>query len=301
MNTVNQVSTNRAHSQPGFVSLRLNFLSMIQQYCVKNGYSGNMSSLLSADPTASWQAPSPARLSLMFEPGQRPTADDIARLSRSDHAGPGGFAVSHQQDPTAGWIELLATGLTFDLAGLAPAPPVPLPTIAHFFGPGAKPALATAEAITLMPGEQLRGAEQMLPVVRIMAGLAARLARLDAVIAIAWHPARIAVAPAAFAAIIAGWLKGGSFPVLALTALFCDNDDAICSEGLAFFTGQELRIEPFTGKNTAYSMKIATRLINHLVGIEPIHQPMNFSGPNGERLSVEPSGNDGLLRVWCKT
>jgi hypothetical protein len=211
-----------------------------------------------------------------------------------------GFAVSDVAEGDAGWIELLAGGMTFDLAGLAPAAAVPMPPMAHFYGFPARPDPASAEAITLMPGEQLRGAEHLLPVIRTMAGTAIRLAELADVTAVVWHPARCAMAPAIFAATVTAWLNGGAFPALGLTALFPDSDGAIRSEGLAFFIGRELRIEPIIGKNTTYYAKIATRLINQLVGSDAIHQPLDVMGPNGEQFSVEPSQNDGLLRAWRK-
>ncbi len=212
-----------------------------------------------------------------------------------------GFAVSHQPEPDAGWVELLAGGMTFDLAGLAPAAAAPMPAMAHFYGVPARSDPAPAEAITLMPGEQLRGAEHLLPVIRTMAGIATRLAELADVTAVVWHPARCAMAPDAFAATITAWLNGGAFPALGLTALFPDSDGAIRSEGLAFFVGRELRIEPFIGKNTTEYVKIATRLINQLVGSDTIHQPLDLMGPNGEQFSVEPSEHDGLLRAWRKS
>ncbi len=264
-----------------------------------------MSTHLNAKLVTPWEARSESRLSLMFGPGQRPSAADIVHLSRSGRksaraAGAPGFAVSHRPEP-ADWLELLAGGMTFDLVGLAPAAAAPMPATAHFYGfPDATCALA-AEAITLMPGDHLRGGQNLLPVIRTMAGLAARLAALVDVTAVVWHPARCAMAPVPFAAAIARWLTGGAFPALGLTALVREDDGAIRSEGLAFFTGQELYIEPLIGKNTAENAKIATRLINQLVGSDPIDQPFETTGPNGEYLSVVPSRNDGYLRVWRRT
>jgi hypothetical protein len=264
-----------------------------------------MGSQLSAIAAAPWDAQSNARLSLIFSPGRRPSAADIAQLSHSGAttahpARAPGFALSDSAEADAGWVELLAGGMMFDLAGLAPAAAAPLPPMAHFYGFQARPDPAF-EAITLMPGEQLRGAEHLLPVIRTMAGTAIRLAELADVTAVVWHPARCAMAPAVFAATITAWLNGGAFPALGLTALFADSDGAIRSEGLAFFIGRELRIEPFIGKNTTYYAQIATRLINQLVGSETIHQPLDLMGPNGEHFSVEPSEHDGLLRVWRKS
>lgn len=262
---------------------------------------------LSVRPTLPRESRASSRLSLVFRRGERPSAADVARLSRSrrtsvDRAP--GFAVSYRPDP-ADWLELLADGMTFDLVGLAPAVAAPIPPMAHFYGfsdnDGASVIAAAAEAITLIPGDHLHGAENLLPVMLTMAGLATHLVALAGVAAVAWHPARCAMAPEAFAAAITRWRKGGAFPALGLTALSCDGDGAVRSEGLAFFIGQELWIDPLIGENAAARGNIATRLINQLVGSHSIHHPFETTGPNGETISVVPAGNDGILRVWRQT
>ncbi len=260
---------------------------------------------LNAKLIAPSQARPEARLSLIFKPGQRPAAADVAQLVQAGRrpvgqGEPHGFSISYQPQPDC-WLELLANGMTFELSGLASSSAAPMPAIAHFYGISSAFAAMPVEAITLTPGDQFRGMDNLLPVVRIMVGLAARLVELADVIAVVWHPARCAVAPDIFAAAIARWLSGGPFPALGLTAIASDDDGAIRSEGLAFFIENELWIDPLLSKNTTEKVKIATRLINLLVGIGPLHQPFETTGPNGEHLSVEPPGNDGLLKVWGKT
>lgn len=86
-------------------------------------------------------------LSLLFGQGQRPDFGALDTLSR-DGGGSLHFSISHQPDPDEGWLELLASGLTFDCRGLAPAPPQPVPP------PGALLGLAEApvgEAVSLSP------------------------------------------------------------------------------------------------------------------------------------------------------
>ena len=254
-----------------------------------------------------------AALSLVFRPGERPSANDILRLLQMGEGSAGeglvgegltgdwhptGFTVSHYLQPAAGWLEIFAGGLMLELSGLAPAMPAPLPDMAHWYGFHEKPSMERAEVVSLRPGEHWRMAGNSLPVIRAMAGLAARLTGLAQVQAVVWHPARSVMAPAAFAAAIGGWLPGGAFPALGLTALYRDNDGAIRSEGLAFFIGQELLIEPDPSTTTAQDAKLAARLINQLVGSDAIHQRLEFLGPSGEHISVEPSGNDRVLRVW---
>ena len=238
---------------------------------------------------------SPSGLSLIFGAGHRPNADDVARLA--EHGGARAFSISHRPGTYDGWLELLVHGLTFDLVGLAPAACAPPAAVAHHYGfaDGAVPA---GEAIWLRPGAHLSGGENLLPVVRAAAALGAALAGLPGGSALVWHPARTAVEPGWFRRTVDEWLAGGGFPALGLTALVRENDGAVRSEGLAFFTGQELRLEMPGGSDSSRSGKIAVRLIHTLVEDGAVLSGVEFQGPDGERLRAEPADNGRVLRVW---
>ncbi|MEY2943142.1 MAG: hypothetical protein RLY97_1156, partial [Pseudomonadota bacterium] len=211
-----------------------------------------------------------------------------------------GYALGHSGAEADGVIELLYGGLSFDLLGLMPAEKCPMPDIAHRYGFTAPLANRGLEAITLVAGEHLRGAENLLPVVRGMTAIAAKLTALSGALAVAWHPARSLIAAEPFVRSITSWLDGGAFPALGLTALIRDVDSGLRSEGLAFFTGQELRIEPIHGESAAGAAKIALRLIHMLVGSEAVTKPYEFTGPAGENLRAEPSGNGKYIRIYSK-
>ena len=207
------------------------------------------------------------------------------------------FQVSHVDAPETGRVELLAQGLTFDLAGLAPATAAPLPPIAHRYGlDGAFPETPLA-ALSLTPGEHLRAAANLLLVVRALAGVGASLAALPGVCAVIWNPARSAMAGEGFIRMVSTWLEGGAFPALGLTALVAGPDGGFRSEGLAFFTGQEVHLAPVPGRSQRDSARIMVRLIDALVGTEPVHAPTRFTGPDGEALLAEPSGESGVLHI----
>lgn len=236
-------------------------------------------------------------LSLIFAGGMRPDADAIAALAAIGGEGLP-FAVTHRPDVATGWLELLAWGLAFDLSGLSPAAPEPAPPLVHTFGYDGKAPPDATEAVLLSPGSHLAGGQAMLPLVRTMAGLAARLAALPGVQGVSWHPARSLVEPALFIRMVAAWLGGGAFPALGLTALSRDPDGGLRSEGLSFFIGQEVRIEPFEGSPLPAAPRIAVRLIHSLVEDGPVHAPVDLEGPDGERLVAEPSANGAFVRVW---
>lgn len=236
-------------------------------------------------------------MSLLFPADRRPSVADVVRLVEAGDLAVLPFSISHQPAVNEGWLELLAQGLAFDLAGMTPGAPEPMPGIAHRYGIAADLSDEPLAAICLRPGEHLRGAENLIPVVRAMVGIAAGLAGLPGLRGVVWHPARSAIAGAVFQRAVAVWLDGGAFPALGLTALVAEPDGGFRSEGLAFFTGQELRLEPAAGRSARDSARIAVRLIDALVGAKPVRTATHFAGPDGERLLAEPAGDHGIVRI----
>lgn len=238
----------------------------------------------------------PAGMSLIYAADARPNGADIARIAAGVATAMPRFSISHQPPQGEGWLELLSSGLTFDLSGLAPAAPLPLAEWRHAFGFSGDVPQAPC-AVGLVPGPHLSGGKAMMPVVRTMVGLAASLAAGTQAQAIAWHPARSLIEPALFCRIITAWLAGGAFPALGLTALARDPDGGLRSEGLAFFTGQELRIEPDMGKSED-AARLAVRLIDALVTRGPVSAPFAMTMPDGGGLQLAPSANGRYVRAW---
>lgn len=236
-------------------------------------------------------------MSLLHAGGQRPTADDIARLLDGAVEPPLPPArISHRPDGGEGWLELLASGLTFDISGLEPAGPVfPEPAL-HLFGLSGDVRDLALEAVTLAPGQHVASGAAMLPVVRVMNGLAARLASLPGVRAVVWHPARSWMEPEYFIRIVTGWLGGGAFPALGLTAL-ARTADGLESNGLDFFTGQELQIAGREGEPPAAIARLAARIIDLLVRQGPLRETIALPGPDGEELLVEPAADGRIVKV----
>ena len=242
--------------------------------------------------------------SLLFAPGGRPGAEQVRALADIDPT----FVVSLEPEepdeagyggvPTVHWIELLANGLTFDLEGLAPGEPLALPPRAHVYGLPPEVQDRPLEAIRLLPGPHIAAGGRMLPVLRQMAWLAARLAALPGVQVVAWHAARTWCGPGHFRESVIRWMEGGAFPGLGLTALAPAQDGCLQSEGLALFTGQELRIDPALASDRAAAARLALRLLHWLVDNGRLDRPVHLAGPGGEPLLLEPSTNGHFVGVW---
>ena len=241
--------------------------------------------------------PEQAVLAVLYAPGQRPSLGAVRAAGEAS----GAFAVSH--DPgdeqggsggDAGWAELLITGLTFDITGLAPGKGEAVPSIVHRFGFAPDEAAGDGlEAVFLRPGAHLAGAAAMLPVVRGCVALGSALATGTGAAAIVWIPARAAMTTDYFTDVAADWLGGGAFPALGLTALV-PGGSGMVSDGLAFFTGQELEV---CGPDMSRAVRIAVRMIHALVCQAPVVVPVELVGPDGELLLAEPIDKGTRVRV----
>lgn len=239
------------------------------------------------------------RLCLVFEPGTRPDLATLQALAEdagaSRDGGAGGlrFTITHAV-ADGSWAELLAQGLTFDCTGLAPGNADALP------GPGSLvglPSLPGGEVVSLSPGPHLAGAAGLLPVLRILASLAARLSELKGAVAVIWTPAGAWTAPDLFRRSIAEWADGGAFPALVLTSLARKSNGAMVSQGLHLLIGQELRFEPDKRLPPAAMARLAIRLIHELVQIGPLAREHDFTGPAGEHLLAVPVRGGSELRI----
>lgn len=197
------------------------------------------------------------------------------------------------------WVELLRDGLTFDLAGLAPGQGRDFPPIWHRFDLESLPAETNFEVLHLTPGHHLAGGERMLPVSMGLLGLARDLVdHFDELGAVVWPPAMSAIGYQFFESIVTAWLDGGPFPALGLTAFREAADGALQSEGLDFWIGQELRIEPPLSLDKVSATRLGVRLINQLVLVGGVEASERVVAPDGTRLVMRPSRNGKFVRVW---
>ncbi|WDF71223.1 hypothetical protein [Novosphingobium sp. KACC 22771] len=240
-------------------------------------------------------SPSTSAFHVLFPPGLAPKAQAVFDLLRQDAEVARIFSVTHQPEADSDWLELLSSGLTFDLSGLAGGGSAP--DIAMRYDISAVTDLDHSAWLRLAPGAHLSGGGRQLPVVRAMAGVVLGLLKLPGAAGVAWGPARTVMSAEHFCRIVPAWLNGGAFPALGLTALRRDEEGNIVSEGLSFFTGLELRIEPILADQPGLAGKIAIRLIHSLVDGWTVKEPVEVEGPGGEILGLTPEENGKILRI----
>ena len=241
----------------------------------------------------------PTALTLMFAPGTRPDANALLRLAEKP-VETTKFAISHLPDLEEGWLELISMGLTFDVSGLMPFEPAPALLAEHMFGLESVTLEANLEALRIVPGPHLSGGRMLLPIIRVLAGLGAELARLPGLRAVGWDAAHSWMAPAWFMSSIRAWLVGGTFPALGLTALSQRDSGAFQSEGLSLFTGYEVLVEPVSGEEPQDTAKLAARAIHVLAqsgtkGLEAI------TDGKGRGIFHDDQQGLSLLRLWRKS
>lgn len=242
---------------------------------------------------------------LLFRQGFRPDASQLRRSLISAELPHRIFTPA----TTAGErVEILREGLTFDLTGLAPGPARPHLPVRYSYGLPKHFPVEPLEAVHLLPGPHLRvGSAQLLPVVRVAAGLLADLAQLSGLVAISWAAAENIVGPQFFARSIRGWRHGGPFPTFSLVSLSRCNNRTITSEGLRGLIGCELRFSPRQGQGQEQeqgaetAFKQAVRLVDWVVmqgrarsciARLPLVGPVQFDvAPYGELHAV-------ALRDW---
>lgn len=241
---------------------------------------------------------------MLFAKGKRPD-----RLAVRAFAGrQPSVTVSHDPVPenAAGsepdgvrWVELLSEGLTFDLSGLAPGPASAFPAFTHRFDLPALPTSDACEAVVLRPGPHLAEAAGSMPVMRGLLALGCDIVRqFDDLVAVGWGPAGTLIGPRFFESVTSAWLDGGPFPALGLAAFAEMPDGALESVGLAFWTGQELRIEPPLSVDRVAATRLGIRLANHLVIIGGLADDDRIVAPDGTRLVLRPSRSRAVISVW---
>jgi hypothetical protein len=232
-------------------------------------------------------------LFILFPPGRRPSAFEVRGALASAGVGQISYdpAESEAVVASSDWLEVVVDGLTFDLLGLSPGRGLLAPAPRHCFGLTAT-SLEGCEAIGLAPGPHLAGAANAMPVVRTLLRLASALAsQWDAALGTLWRPADSAMRRDLFVTVIDGWLAGSAFPALGLTGVAERRGGLLASDGLAFFTGQELVLDATLSADRPAATRLLVRLVDHLVDQAPLEGERRISLDGGGGLRLAGAGS----------
>lgn len=238
------------------------------------------------------EAPEPvgSGVALLFAQGCRPSVEAIDRLLAGLPAG-GMLSVSHRGEADLGCLELLRRGLSFDLRGLAPARSAAMPVVMQKLGLDDDE--AQLEAVTLLAGRHLQGGGHLMPVLRTHLDVALALMALPELRAVIWARSGVMMGPEHFARMVGGWLEGGSWPVPGLVALLRQDDDALVSYGLSFFTPRQVRVDAAEGARAAQA-EIAALLVGRLVDGDG-HVPAWITDSEGGVWNIAWLAERGLI------
>lgn len=232
-------------------------------------------------------------LFLLFPPELRPSALDVRNALERSGTGQVSYDPAAVQPivTASDWLEVVIDGLTFDLLGLAPGGSLQQRAPRHCFGLDAA-ALAHCECIGLAPGPHLAGAANEMPVVRTMVRLASALTRQwGSALGALWLPAESAMHRNVFMDAVESWLAGGPFPALGLTGVIDRADGRLASDGLAFFTGQEVVLETALSSDRIAATRLLLRLIDYLVEAPPLRGETSVRLEDGRRLQLIASAS----------
>ncbi|ABC63180.1 hypothetical protein ELI_05440 [Erythrobacter litoralis HTCC2594] len=237
-------------------------------------------------------------LVLLFHAQERPSIAEVVSVVASlNGVSVVGEAVGNEQASKR--LELHIDGMTFDLVGLDPAPRIAVPEIRDWRDIAVEVRGAPLVGVGLAAGPHIEAGKASTPVVRG----ALRLARLlgDAFAGCAgvcWVPSGVAQSKPAFVDAVDRWLGGGPMPTTFVVTLAAAIDGAIESRGLAWFTGQEVRIEPIVADDREQAKLLAYRLVEQLIHRGTLEAPEQSTAPDGRVLRLEPSANRRYVRVW---
>ncbi len=242
-------------------------------------------------------------LLFLFAPDDRPDRDAvrelvtaIAGLSITAELGDGS-ALAAAEEPVG--FELQCSGLTFDLVGLMPGAPIPLPEARSWLAISSDDRLGQMRSLGVALGPHIRAGQADVTVLRSLLDLARILLEgLPQCRAICWTASGTIVAPAAFAELVQGWRSGGTIPAQMIVSVKQALGGGIETTGLAYFTGQELRLEPAVATDAGQATLLALRLSAQLVHRGRLTAAEDVSGPDGRLLRLEPSPNGRFVRVW---
>ncbi|ALE16330.1 hypothetical protein AMC99_01033 [Altererythrobacter epoxidivorans] len=245
---------------------------------------------------------------LLFEAGTRPDRDGLQSFVAADPQHGISFDPASSSSELAdgakpreaapAWLEMLSSGLTFELSGLTPGESIAMPTASQLFDIKDANGPMEWEAICMAPGAHLSGGERTLPVIRVMMELARDLvSHFGTLAAVAWMPAGAMIGRRYFESTVSAWLGGGPFPAPGLATFEAGGGGSLRSVGLAHFIGQEIVIDPLLASDRLAATRLGSRIVNQLVLTGKLSEREDIIAPDGSRLVMTPEARGAEVHI----
>jgi hypothetical protein len=151
--------------------------------------------------------------------------------------------------------------------------------------------------INISLGEHVAGGERVPAIMQALLGLAQKLGAALNAQGIVWHPANIVSGFSYFSEVVSDYLAGGAFPVLTLVNFKVDRLGIVHSNGLAFFSGQELQVANSAMDQTEI-MRRVVRIVHDIAVNGPVTEVVKLDGiEKGEVLELLPLSDCGVLEM----
>ena len=195
-------------------------------------------------------------------------------------------------------VQLLHGGLTFDLIFPPDGQNDGLHSNLASFDCDWPPETGPVSTLHLRPGQHIGSGANSLPIMRRFMELARDFVLyFDQVTAVVWPPAKSVIGRRYFDSSISAWLEHGVFPPEGLVAFREAANGEFHSEGLNYFTGQELHVAADLMGDAGLPAGLRARLVNQLILSGTTTEKQDLIAPNGRRVSLTPAANGKIILV----
>jgi hypothetical protein len=146
-------------------------------------------------------------------------------------------------------------------------------------------------------GDHVAGGERVPSIIQAVLGAGQKLGVSCGASGAVWHPAGIVSGFDYFSEVVADYLAGGAFPVLAMVNFKAEDDGTIISTGLSLLSGQELQVAA-AELNQDEIMRRVVRVAHDVAVNGPVYSPVKLAGIEPDEIvELDPSSDSGLLKM----
>jgi hypothetical protein len=166
---------------------------------------------------------------------------------------------------------------------------------ATLFGTAAEKGSA---GIGLWLGEHLENGRHLPSINRALLKVAKILGQAVSATHICWHPARQSIDFGHFEEAVDDYLAGGPTPILIQIAITKNTDSALQTQGLSYFSNQEITLAETPNLSESEALKRLVRISHDIAINGKIDNVLEVDGlDKGERITFKPSRDSSELAI----